>query len=565
MNRGDKLRILVAVFFLLLFLGWITTRLCQLHLGNYAGTIESRNFEQELVALRGTIYDCNGNQNPMAISLPGRLVFLDPKTVSPKHDKLQIAERLAQALDMDVDQILVSLNRTDSRFIRLKVSTDDAVFNLIADKKVMSGVGAQPRTIRSYPQGRRMAHVVGFINAEGIGSAGIEQRYHSNLSGIPGVISGEVDAFRDELFGRRTRNIPAVNGSSVYLTLDNNIQYFVERELRETLETSGGDAAWAVVQRVATGEILAMVSLPDFDPNQYNQENELARRNATIGVNYEPGSTMKSVIVSAALNERLITPSTLIDAESGVWVYAGRLLNDHVRGMVDVATVIRKSSNIGAAKIALMLGNSRMEAYLRGFGFGSKLGIDLPGEENGILAPSRKWAMISPTRIAIGQGVACTAVQMLNAYCTIANGGHLMQPYVVQKVVSSAGETLYQGKPRLIGRPIRKETAATMRHLLAGVTELGGTARRAAIENYTVAGKTGTAQMSIPGGYSQTDYWASFVGFCPAEAPEFGMIIVVQRPRQVHTGGAVAAPAFGRITQAIAHYLEVPPDNMTVP
>ncbi len=566
MSRGDKLRILVAVIFLFAFLVWITMRLCQLHLGNYAGTIESRNFEQELVALRGTIYDCNGNQNPMAISLPGRLVFIDPKTVSPKHDKLQIAERLAQALDMDVDQILVSLNRTDSRFIRLKVSTDDAVFNLIADKKTMSGVAAQPRTIRSYPQGRRMAHVVGFINAEGIGSAGIEQRYHSNLSGIPGLISGEVDAFRDELFGRRTKNIPAVNGSSVYLTLDNNIQFFVERELRETLETSGGDAAWAVVQRVATGEILAMVSLPDFDPNQYNQENEFARRNATIGVNYEPGSTMKSVIVAAALNERLITPSTRIDVENGTWGYGGRLLNDnYVRGMVDVVTIIKKSSNIGAAKIGLMLGNTRMEAYLRGFGFGSKLGIDLPGEENGILARSRRWAVVDPTRIAIGYTVSVTALQMLNAYCTIANGGHLMQPYVVKRVTSSAGETLYEGKPRMIGRPIRAETAATMRRMLVGVTELGGTARRAAVENYTVAGKTGTAKIAIPGGYSHTDYWASFVGFCPAETPEFGVIIVVQRPHQVHTGGAVAAPAFGRITQAIAHYLEVPPDNMTVP
>jgi len=565
MSRSDKLRILVAALGLVGMLSWITIRLCQLHLGNYSGTIESRNFQQELVALRGTIYDRNGVQNPLAISLPGRLVFIDPKTVNPRHDKLAIAERLAGALEMDVDQILVALNRTDTSYIRLKVSTDDAVFKLIADKKTMSGVGAEPRTIRIYPQGRRMAHVVGFINAEGVGSAGIEQRYHTNLSGIPGMISGEVDAFRVELFGRRKQNIPPVNGSVVHLTLDNNIQFFVERELRETLKTSGGDAAWAVVQRVATGEILAMVSLPDFDPNQYNQESETVRRNAAIGVNFEPGSTMKTMIVAAALNERIVTPATILDVEGGVWAYGGRLLNDHVRGRVDVATIIKKSSNIGTAKIALMLGNARMEAYLRGFGFGSKLGIDLPGEENGILSRSKTWALISPTRIAIGQGVACTAVQMLNAYCAIANGGSLMQPYVVKQVVSSTGETLYEGKPREIGRPIRKEIAATLRSLLEGVTDLGGTARRAAVENYTVAGKTGTAQIPGPGGYSQTDYWASFVGFCPAESPAFGMIIVIQRPRQIHTGSAVAAPAFGRIAQEIAHYLELPPDNMAVP
>lgn len=565
MNRGDKQRILFAVFMLCAFLAWITFRLCQLHLGNYSGKIESRNFQQELVALRGTIYDCNGTQNPLAISLPGRLVFIDPKMVNPSHDKLVIAEQLAKALNLNIETILRDLNRTDSRFIRLAVSTDDAVFNLIADKKTMSGVGAQPQTIRSYPQGRRMAHVVGFINAEAIGSAGIEQSRHADMIGAPGVISGEVNANRVEIFGRRTQNIPPVHGASVHLTLDNNIQYFVERGLREAMETSGADAAWAVVQRVATGEILAMVSLPDYDPNQYNRENELVKRNAALGVNFEPGSTMKSMVVAAALNERIITPATVIDAETGIWFYAGKILNDHVRGLVDVTTVIKKSSNIGAAKIGLMLGNKRLEAYLRGFGFGRKLGIDLPGEENGILAPSKKWSMISPTRLSIGQGVAVTAVQMLNAYCTIANGGHLMQPFVVKQVVSSSGETLYEGKPRMIGRPIRPETAATMRHLLTGVTELGGTARRAAVENYTIAGKTGTAQMSVPGGYSSTDYWASFVGFCPAETPEFGMIIVIQRPRQIHTGGAVAAPAFGRIAEEIAHYLEIPADNLAVP
>lgn len=566
MNRGDKLRILFAVSLLFIFVAWITVRLCKLHLGSYSGRIESRNFEQELVALRGTIYDCNGQQNPLAISLPGRLIFIDPKSINPAHDKLRIAEHLAQTLQMDVDQILLSLNRTDSRFIRLTVSTDDDVFAQLLDKKTISGVHVQPRTIRKYPQGRRMAHVVGFINAEGVGSAGLEQRYHTNLIGIPGVIAGEVDAFRVELFRLRKKNIPAVNGADVYLTLDNYIQYIVERELRKTLDTSGGDAAWAIVQRVETGEILAMVSLPDFDPNHYNEVDALTRRNATIGVNFEPGSTMKSMIVAAALNERIVTPATMVDAESGVWAYGGRLLNDHVRGMVDVATVIKKSSNIGAAKIGLMLGNARMQAYLKAFGFSQKLGIDLPGEENGLLASHQRWAAVTPTRIAIGQGIAVTALQMVNAYTTIANGGYLLQPYVVKKVVSSAGETLYEGESRrVIGRPLRPEVAATMRQLLTGVTEAGGTAWRAGVTNYTVAGKTGTAQIWGAGGYSHTDYWASFVGFCPATKPEFSMIIVVQRPRQFHTGGAVVAPVFGRITEAIAHYLEVPPDNMLEP
>jgi len=565
MNKADRIRIAIAVSLLSVFILWIAFRLCQLHLGNYAGRIESRNFEQELVAMRGTIYDRNDRENPLAISLPGRLVFIDPQSVSEKHDKLDIAVKVSQALDMDIDQILISLNRTDSRFIRLTVSTDDDLFALLADKTSISGIGVQPRTIRKYPQGSRMAHIIGFINAEGIGSAGIEQHYHSNLAGIPGMIAGEVDAHRKELFRLRKKNIPAVNGADVFLTLDNNIQFIVERELRAALEKSNGDAAWAIVQRVETGEILAMASLPDFDANHYNEVSALVRRNSAIGVNYEPGSTMKSMTIAAALNERIITPRTIVDAESGVWVYGGRLLNDHVRGQVDVATVIKKSSNIGAAKIGLMLGNPRMQAYLRAFGFGEKLGIDLPGEERGILAPHQRWSMVTPTRIAIGHGLAVTALQMVNAYATIANGGYLLQPYVVKRVVSCTGAGLYEApQRRVIGRPLRPEIAAVMREMLTGVTEVGGTALRAAVEDYTVAGKTGTAQMPVPGGYSQTDYWASFAGFCPASKPEFAVLVVIQRPKPLHTGGVVAAPVFSRISQEVAHYLEIPSDNTPV-
>jgi cell division protein FtsI/penicillin-binding protein 2 len=228
--------------------------------------------------------------------------------------------------------------------------------------------------------------------------------------------------------------------------------------------------------------------------------------------------------------------------------------------VIDVITLLKKSSNIGAARLALMLGNRRMEAYLRAFGFGDSLGIDLPGEERGILHPSRRWSQLSPTRIAIGQGVAVTALQMLNAYCAIANQGQLMWPHVVSRIEAPSGERLYEATPRVLARPIRPEIAAEIRKMLVGVTEEGGTARRAAVAQYSVAGKTGTAQIPMHGGYSDKDYWASFVGFCPAEKPEFGVIVVVERPTPQHTGGFVAAPAFGRIAEAVAHYLEIPSD-----
>jgi cell division protein FtsI (penicillin-binding protein 3) len=221
--------------------------------------------------------------------------------------------------------------------------------------------------------------------------------------------------------------------------------------------------------------------------------------------------------------------------------------------------VLKKSSNIGSAKIALMLGDERLARYMRGFGLGGQLGIDLPGEEQGILHPTSKWSAISSSRLAIGQGVAVTALQMLGVMCTIANDGKLMQPYVVSRVVDKEGSVLYGGRPRVLGQPITPATAKTMRRLLARITEDGGTGRRARVPGYTVAGKTGTAQKPVNGGYSQTDYMASFVGFLPAENPQIGIIVVADAPQPLHTGGAVAAPAFSEIAAHAMRYLGILP------
>jgi len=472
---------------------------------------------------------------------------------------------LASLLGMDPMPIRNAFARTDSRYIPLAVTLDDGVItniqNRIANRKhPLAGVGLSPEIVRSYPQGRRIAHVIGFVNKVGVGGAGLELKFDSMLKGTPGRIAGEVDAKRSEIWTRRREYVSPIAGANLYLTIDHNIQYGVERELRATIDKFQATGGFAIVQRVQTGEILAMASYPDFDPHQYTQDSCDVWRNNAISIVYEPGSTMKSMIVAAALNERIITPDTRFDVGEGVWFYGGKPLRDHVKGSVDTWIALKKSSNIACAKIGLMLGNQRMENYMRAFGFGGKLGIDLPGEEGGLLMRAKNWNVLTPTRVAIGQGVAVTGVQMLNAYCTIANGGKLMRPYVVDRIVSADGDLLVQNKPDVVGRPIRPEIAAKVREMLRGVTEEGGTATRAQVTGYTVAGKTGTAQMVVGGAYSQTDYYASFVGYLPATAPEIGIIVVIERPRPQHTGGYVSAPAFAKIAEETARYLAIPSD-----
>lgn len=560
-DRSDKLRIWFVAVTLLLCLVGLGVKLCFLHLGNHSKI--SRNWETRISPKRGTIYDCNGRNNPMAVTLTGRYYFLDTQLIDPNQNSIELAERIAEVLQIDTDFALAAVNRKGkgARYVKLAFCMDDHAYDLLSDKKKFSGIAWEPQTIRHYPQGRRMAHVLGFTNkaGEGIsGGAGIEQKHDALLRGTAGLIQGELDAFRNEIWRRRKCDISAINGANVSLTLDQNIQYIVEKELMDVCEQFHATAAWAIVQRVKTGAILALACLPDFDPNQYGKESSDVWRNAAIGEVYEPGSTMKAMVVAAALNEKIITPESTIDVGAGTMFYGGRILRDHVQGVIDISTLIQKSSNIGAAKLGLMLNNRRLEAYFRGFGFGSKSGIDLPGEEQGIFMPHRQWSKLTPTRIPIGQGISVTALQMLGAYCAIANNGQLMWPHVVEKIESQDGEILYQAEPKVIARPIRPEVAETVRKMLVRVTETGGTAKSAAVAHYTVAGKTGTAQIPIRGGYSNTDYWASFVGFCPAESSEFGVIVVVERPKPKYHGGYVAAPVFAKITEAVANYLEIP-------
>jgi cell division protein FtsI (penicillin-binding protein 3) len=410
-----------------------------------------------------------------------------------------------------------------------------------------------------------MSHVLCFVNKEGVGSAGVELKYNMYLKGIEGLIEGEKDAYQAELRDRRKIDVQPIAGSDVHLTLDHNIQYEVELALKEGVEKAQANGGWVVVQQIKTGAILALASYPDFEPANYNDETKDVWRNKTFSEIFEPGSVMKSFTVAAALNEGIVTPNTMFDVGEGIFFYAGKPLRDHVTGRINTTVALKKSSNIACAKMGIMLGPKRLETYLRSFGFGSPLGLDLPGEEGGILVHDKDWDRdkLKIARVPIGQGVCVTAVQMVNGYSALANGGKVMKPYLIDRIVSPKGQVVLQNKPTVLARPIRPEVAKTVCDMLIGVTEEGGTGKKAGVKGYSVAGKTGTAQQVIPGvGYSGTDYWASFVGFVPASNPVFCVLVTIDRPdpKKPRTGGAVAAPVFSKIATTTARYLGIPPD-----
>jgi cell division protein FtsI (penicillin-binding protein 3) len=562
-NRQMALRfVLSAVFFVLTMVG-LGCRLAFLHLGPHTAfrdSIEShRQFEKAIAVRRGNICDRGGRHNILALDLAVKDVCADPSAILKTNAVLEVASRLAEHLEIPVDEVAVKLNRPKRLYARIKRFVPADLADAIKAEH-LPGIFFRDANVRYYPHRAFMCHVLGFVNYEGVGSAGIEQRMNSYLKGSPGILEGQVDAFRHELYLQRGRHIPGMEGSDVQLTLDQNAQHIVEKELDRLMVEYEAKAAWCIIQHVRTGEILAMASRPGYDLNAFGTASEDVLLNRPIGNVFEPGSIMKAASFAAALNEGIVTPDTVFSCENGMWYYKGRPLRDsHAYGDLSVADGLKKSSNIMTAKISLMLGNERLHRYLSDFGIGKRLGVDLPGEEAGLFAPTSRWSGISPTRIPIGQGVAVTALQMLGIYCTIANDGFLMRPYVIQRVLAPDGSTIYEAEPQVLARVIRPETAATMRKLLTRVTEDGGTGRRARVEGIKVAGKTGTAQKAIPGGYSNTDYVASFAGFLPADSPELAIIVVVDEPRKLHGGGSVAAPAFSTIASGVTRCLGIQP------
>jgi cell division protein FtsI/penicillin-binding protein 2 len=385
---------------------------------------------------------------------------------------------------------------------------------------------------------------------------------NSALSGVAGWRVTKTDRQHRELAALRDEDVQPRNGLNVVLTLDAVIQHILEMALADAMQKHTPISITGIIERPRTGEILAMATLPNFDPVNPGASPTDARRNRVVSDVMEPGSTFKIVVVAGALNDGVVRFNDAFNCEKGHFAYGGRILHDHEPfGVLTTEGIITKSSNIGAAKVGIKLGEDRLYDYVCDFGFGQRTGISLPGEVVGILHPVKDWTKVSIAQIPMGQGVAVTRLQMIMAMCAIANNGRLMHPMLVSRLEDRDGDVMAQYKPQVVRQVVSPATAKLMVEALKTVVSPEGTAPGAAMKDYTVAGKTGTAQKVENGVYAEHKFTSSFVGFFPADDPQLCISIVMDEPKEGYYGGQVCGPVFKEVAERCASYLNIPSDK----
>ena len=576
--RGENWRFWLPVLFLFLFAAYSATRLVRAHLDPEVNAPDYV-FSRQLLARRGSIYSASGKTYPFVKSVPFWEYRLDPVALTnsvvrrrrePPRPKEAIVKTIADALKLDYHRVLAMANSEPKRGYRsqfLALSSDPEAHGVLADSRLVAGVAISDQQVRQYLHGRRLSHVLGSVNAEHAGSAGVEQRFNRELTGTPGTIQGMRDARGRELYDKRKISIDPVPGADVYLTIDHNIQFETEDALKWGIGEFGAGSGWCIVMDSQTGAILAMASQPDFEPLNFGRVSDETKLNRAVGFIYEPGSVMKVITVASAIDAGFIRPDSVYRTNRDDPKYY-KLPGDgsHVwEPTMTVKDAIVHSSNIVIGKLGYDFGPMRLWSYMRKFGFGAQTGIELPGEQFGILPDPNKrmWDKASQSRAAIGQFVAVTAIQMASAYQAIANDGVRMKPHLVSRIVEPDGIELFRQDPVELGRPISAKTARTMREVMLDVASPKGTARRAAIRGYSVAGKTGTAQKAKNGRYQEGLYRASFCGIVPASDPRLVVLVTLDFDQRTkfHQGGNSAGPVFKRIATAALRYLMIPPDR----
>ncbi len=582
-TRFHRIRALILASLLLSGLAALGYRLYDLQVLRHEVLAQAVNRQHErqvkLPAQRGMITDCNGNV--LAQSMILRAVTLDPVAIrmwderrASRHLPLEIpilVRLLADQLGLSHAEVQEKLQR-NSRYVVLKKKVADDVARHLQEtlrqQGLQRGILFTDDPLRMYPNGQLMSHVLGYVNAENRGMDGVEAVMQSDLQGQDGWRRIECDNRGNEIVVYRNEDFAPRNGSTVVLTLDQGIQNITEQELDRAVRQYHPESAVAIVMRPSTGEILALADRPTFDPNSTDKKIEDLQNHALSVIN-EPGSTFKIVTVAAALDQRIVTLNDIIHCEGGKFFYEGRYLHDHeAYDNLSVTMVLVHSSNIGAAKIALMLGKERMYAAMRAFGFGEKaFGSQpterWPGEVSGIVHPPKDWSKVSITRVAMGHEVGVTPIQMISAMCAVANGGNLMQPQIIKKVMDEKGCVVREFFPRVRRRVVDQKAARDLTEALKQVVSKEGTAAKAALPGFVVAGKTGTAWKWINGDYARDQYISSFVGFFPADDPELCIYVMLDNPKgKDRYGGSVAGPAFREIGMRVASYLNLRP---TVP
>lgn len=444
--------------------------------------------------------------------------------------------------------------------------TEAQKLRALLDAQKVRGVYFEPEAKRVYPNGAMLAHVLGFVDKDGIGVQGVEKTMERYLAGVPGYRQIERDRTGRELGEHRGVEQAPRDGDDVVLTIDSALQTIVENELADAVRQYRPEMATVVMMRPKTGEVLAMASSPSYDPNLIRASMGEEGRNRAISDMIEPGSTFKIVAVGGALNENKVKPETSIFCENGRWAVGdGTLRDSHPYGTLSAHDVLVKSSNIGSAKLAMQLGPRPFLRYIKAFGFGERTGIELPGEINGVVHPVERWSEISITRIPMGHEVGVTPLQMTAAMCAVANGGEWIAPRIVHSIVDGrTGKTVVATEPPIVRRVLQEKTATQVKLALEEVITRG-TAKTAAVKGFRVAGKTGTAQKVDPknGGYMKGKYVVSFIGYLPAEDPQFVILVTLDNAQTTgnqYAGGLVAGPIFARIAEKAAKQLGLEPN-----
>ena len=538
----------------------VVARLIQIQLVRHDHyTVRAQRQQERTLALnpvRGSILDSRGRV--LAESVEAESIYADPQVIP---NRASAARALASIPDLRMTGREVETRlRSDAGFVWIARQVPVEIAAQVR-RLAIPGVGFVEEHRRAYPRNTLAANVIGYVGIDGGGLSGVEHSFDSHVRGR----SGKVTVLRDArqatyLVGGEGPNRP-VNGNDVVLTVDAVVQFIAERALAASVARYRASGASAIVMDARNGAILAMASLPTFDPNRFRDFGPVSWRNRNVQDLYEPGSTFKIVTAAAGLEEGVVTPSQILDCGEGFIRIGNVEIGEHGGnrfGLLSFQDVISHSSNVGMIRVAMSLGERRLYSYIRKFGFGQRTGLELPGEGNGLLRHTSRWSQVSSASISIGQEIGVTPIQLVRAVGAIANGGLTVEPHIVEKVVSSDGQTIHEPARPVPVRVVSERTAAVLNEMLKEVVA-HGTGKNAALLEHVVAGKTGTAQKAVRGGYSADRFVASFVGYVPADRPRLVILVIVDDPNGEQYGGVIAAPVFREIAEASLRYLGVSP------
>lgn len=553
MIRNRLLLLLFAIFFVA-----IVCKLFYLQILHPAGSsVDNYLRTTTIYPERGNIYD--RNHNPLVLNQNSYLLYAEPKKIT---DIADTATKLAAVLHVDEASIEAKIDPTKV-WVSLQSGIEEDIKKNI-DALHLNGIGFNYNMKRYYPEASLSAHLLGFVGkntaGENVGYFGLEGFYDKDLKGIPGLVETERDLMGNPIFFGTQHRVEAENGRDLQLSLDKTVQKITKQKLKDGMDMYKAKSGCVIVANPMNMQILALTCLPDYDNSIYYQYTQKDFENTAISELYEPGSTFKPFVMAAALEEKAIKPNDFYDETGPVPVgeYNIRTWNDQYEGKISMTRILEKSSNVGMVYIGKQLGNEKLYSYIKKYGFGDLTGIDLQGEAPGYIRPKNNWYPIDYSTATFGQGIAVTPIQMIRAFSSLVNGGKIIKPSIVEKIISSDNEN--DLRPKVERTVINNITVETIKKMLVSTVE-NGEVKWAKPKGYTIGGKTGTAQVPIAGHYDPTKTIASFIGFAPVANPKFIALVILHEPQASQWGSETAAPIFFEIAKDLIVYYNITPDQ----